>query len=925
MMLAAAPARAQFVSGTAAMVGTVYDTEGKGLAGASVVLRNIDTGYTRSLISDAKGNWSAPAMPVGTYDLDVSLAGLVPVKESNVALTVGTTVTRDVTLTMGAMTEAIVVSAQTIGDLTGAATSRTIGLKDINELPLRGRNFTEFVQLSPSVLQEPDRFGLVMSGQRSINSNVSIDGTDFNDPLQGNQRGGNEAVFFFPQTAVKEFQIVLSGAGAEVGRTAAGFVNVVTKSGSNTLHGELFGFSRSANLTSPDAFDRKLDASQNQYGGSIGGPIMHDRLFVFIGAEQNRLRVPVFVKYQTQAAGVTVPASLSALEGEFTGTNDPTTAFVRVDFQPVTNHTINLNYTYGKLEGENFNFNSPQLDSAQTFNYKRTTDSDAVVLSAMSVLGLSAANDVRFQVATDDRSELPNSRMPQITISGFGTIGGDNGRPRLFNSTRYEAADTLIFSRGRQQLKTGFDVNVTRSEQERETNLQGRYDFRSLADYVAGKISRYRQTMAGSNPDDLVYEGTQREMALFLEDRVDLSMSVTMTAGLRWEGQQNPQPKHSYPGLPETARIPNDMKMWQPRLGLAWNVGARGTTVVRMSGGIYAPRTPANLFQRVFTDNGVTTISVDSKTDPSVLNAVTFPYGLTALPPGVKVDPPRIFGFASNFQNPRALNSALTVEQSVGSWARLSVGSVHIKTTHLQRRWDHNLSAPTIDATGMPIYPKTRPNPNIGWYSVNESDAKSVYDAVPITLERERGRLNFQLNYTWSKNWDNDSNERVFGRETILNVFDPNAEWAPSKYDARHAGNATVVYALPAGFSIGGVLMARTGFPYTPTIGFDTQNDGNDDNDRAIINGHVAKRNSMRQPSFFDVDLRLAKQFGHLELMADWLNVTRASNKNFGNDSISVFGTPAAPVASAGQPLFAPSTARYGGPRQVQLGARILF
>jgi hypothetical protein len=913
------------VAGSAEIGGTVYDTESKPLPGATVVLQNIDTGYTRSLVSDGKGHWSAPTMPVGTYQLDVSLSGLVPVKVSKLALTVGTTITRDVTLTMGTIAEVIVVTAQSIGDVTGAATSNTIGIKQIENLPIRGRNFTEFVQLSPSVVQESDRFGLVMSGQRSINSNVSIDGTDFNDPLQGNQRGGNEAVFFFPQTAVKEFQIVLSGAGAEVGRTAAGFVNVVTKSGSNTLRGEMFAFNRSSSLTSPDAFDRKLNASQNQYGGSLGGPILHDRLFFFIGGEQNRLRVPVFVQFQTQAAGVTVPQSLRDLQGEFTGTNDPTTAFVRVDYQSAMNQTVNLNYTYGKLKGENFNFTSPQLDSAQTFNYRRTTQSNAGVLSIVSLVASNKVNDLRFQVATDNRSEIPNVLAPQITINGFGTIGGDNGRPRLFNSTRYQSADTVTYSHGRQQLKAGYDINATRSQQERETNLQGRYDFRSLADYVAGRISRYRQTMPGSDPKDLVYEGTQQEVAVFFEDRVDLSKSVTMTAGLRWEGQRNPQPKNPFPGLPETAKIPNDMKMWQPRLGLAWNVGGRQTTVVRVSGGIYAPRTPANLLQRIFTDNGVTTISVDSRTDPTVLNSLTFPNGLVGLPPGVKVDPPRVFGFASNFQNPRALNSALTVEQALGSQAHMTVGYVHVRTTHLQRRWDHNLFAPTIDATGMPIYPKTRPNPAIGWYSVNESDAKSVYDAVPITLQGGLGRFHFQFNYTWSKNFDNDSNERVFGRETILNVFDPNAEWAASKYDVRHSGNANIVYDLPGGFSLGGVVMARTGFPFTPTIGFDTQNDGNDDNDRAIIDGHVAKRSSMRQPSFLDVDLRLAKKFSRFELTADWFNVTRAPNKNFGNDAISLYGTAAAPVTSAGQPLFAPSTARYGGPRQLQLGARILF
>jgi hypothetical protein len=127
------------------------------------------------------------------------------------------------------------------------------------------------VSLTPAVVQESDRNGLVVAGQRSINSNVAIDGADFNDALQGNQRGGNESVFFFPQTAVREFQVVRSGANAEVGRTNAGFVNVVTKSGTNDFRGEAFYFNRNKKLTSPDAFGQKLNNQQNQFGGSIGG------------------------------------------------------------------------------------------------------------------------------------------------------------------------------------------------------------------------------------------------------------------------------------------------------------------------------------------------------------------------------------------------------------------------------------------------------------------------------------------------------------------------------------------------------------------------------------------------------------------------------------------------------------------------------
>src|SRR5262249_8124128 len=124
------------------------------------------------------------------------------------------------------------------------ATSSIVSTRSIQDLPARGRNFSEYVLLTPAVMQESDRQGLVIAGQRSINSNVSVDGADFNDSLQGNQRGGNEAVFFFPQTAVREFQVVRSGATAEVGRTNAGFVNAVTKSGTNTVHGEGFYFNR---------------------------------------------------------------------------------------------------------------------------------------------------------------------------------------------------------------------------------------------------------------------------------------------------------------------------------------------------------------------------------------------------------------------------------------------------------------------------------------------------------------------------------------------------------------------------------------------------------------------------------------------------------------------------------------------------------
>ena len=145
----------------------------------------------------------------------------------------------------------------------------------------------------------------------------------------------------------------------------------------------------------------------------------------------------------------------------------------------------------------------------------------------------------------------------------------------------------------------------------------------------------------------------------------------------------------------------------------------------------------------------------------------------------------------------------------------------------------------------------------------------------------------------------------------------------------RHTFNVNAVVDLPAAFTFSTILFTRSGFPFTPIIGIDQQRDGNELNDRAIVDGRVAERFSMRQPAFFSLDLRLVKAFRfgryRVDLVADALNVTRAANKNFGVDATSVYGTPASPVATAGQPLSAPSTARFGGPRQLQLGVRTTF
>jgi hypothetical protein len=931
MAVVMSPAWGQFNAGSASVEGYVLDPSGQSIPGANLKFRNVDTGYQRNLNSNAEGRYAAQTLAVGQYVIEASAIGFTNARIEGLKLQVGRTEKIDIKMQIASVADVAFVTQEAPAIAIESASAVVINTRSVSDLPIRGRNFTEFVQLAPAIVQETDRFGLVISGQRSINSNIAVDGADFNDALQGNQRGGNEAVFFFPQTAIREFQVVNSGAGAEIGRTGGGFVNAVTKSGTNDLHGEAFYFNRNASMTSPDAFNGTLDNAQNQFGGSLGGPLKKDTAFFFVAAEQNFLRVPFAVKFQPQAANVTVPQNLLALEGPFAGTNNPTAIFGKVDYALKNANTLTVQYTHTQHRGTNFDYASSVRNSAVSSNYTRDGQGDAVKANLVSIITPRLLNEARWQWATDNRFESPNVSATQIAITGFGTIGGDRDRPRLFETSRLQGTDNLSWSAGRHQLRVGTDYNHNNVRQQREQNMQGRYDFKSLSDYIAGKINRFRQTLPSANPEDLLFTGAQNELALFVQDRISIRRNISISAGLRWEGQWNPQPRRPNPAFPQTALIPNDLRMWQPRLGFTWSPGQSGATVIRLFSGVFDARTPATLFARVSTDNGVSAISIDSKTDPETLKLLKFPGQFAGLPSGIATPAQRIFGFDPNFRNPVTVQTTAGVEQLITSELSLSATYIHSSASHLQRRLDRNLFPPTFDSFGMPIYPTGRPNPTIDMLSINESTANSGYNAMTVMVSKRFGsRYQFQTSYTLARNIDDDSNERNYRREGALTPFNLKLDRSYSKQDVRHNFNINGYVDVGRGINVGAIMIVHSGMPYNPIIGFDTQNDGNDENDRAIINGRVADRFSMRQPAFYDLDLRVFKGF-HLtdkirfDVIAEGLNVTAAKNKNFGPDSESAFGTPSAPIATAGQALYAPSTARFGGPRQVQLGIRAVF
>ena len=288
LMLAPAIAAAQAQFTTGIIEGTVYDPSGAVVPGVDVTARNVDTNFTRDLVTDAEGRFSFFQMPSGPYEVTYSLTGFATLVQDGLSLTVGQTLTLRPSLTLSTAQETITVTGSDIIDTRTTPSSTTLNALTIETTPILGRKFEDLLTLTPGVaiVQGPDGDSITFAGQRGIYNNISLDGGDYNNGFFGEQVGGQRAAVDITLEAVKEFQVVATGANAEFGRTGGGVVNVITKSGTNETHGSLFWYQRHESMTGDLSDGSRLeDFHREQFGGTFGGPIKKDKLFFFGAVE----------------------------------------------------------------------------------------------------------------------------------------------------------------------------------------------------------------------------------------------------------------------------------------------------------------------------------------------------------------------------------------------------------------------------------------------------------------------------------------------------------------------------------------------------------------------------------------------------------------------------------------------------------------
>ncbi|HEY3285613.1 MAG TPA: TonB-dependent receptor [Gemmatimonadaceae bacterium] len=585
---------AQAQATTGIIRGVVSDAAGAPISGATVTLRHQQTNFTRVLQTSSRGVYVGTLLPLGPYEVTVRAIGHAPVARNNVAVRVGQVAEQVFKLERQTVELAAVVIGATATPVDVAKTESSARLNDavVQGLPNNGRNFLVFTLLTPgvAVAQGPDGDVLSVAGQKGISNNVSVDGADYNNPFFGEQRGGQRPAFTFNLDAVQEMVVTSQGANAEFGRSAGGFVNVVTKSGTNELKGTAHYFGKSSALSGQlkgNGVTLDPDFRQHQFGFTVGGPLKKDKLFYFVAydqqaysdtKQQNRPASAEFTKLRnflaTQWGG--------ALKDDFRAidrTNDAQVFLAKLDWTVNPRNLLSMKYNYTNSKQVNGTFDVDTWGASA--NAIENASSNAFSGQLSTQISDNVSNEFRFQFAREDRPRdydaptLPNGRdFPDIAMD-FGNafrIGRPFFIPVEYYDTRIQLLNNVTWARGKHLFKAGGEINAVSSNQTFIGFANGRFIFSSVDGFInyakfgngyvectggitstsgscpagasiTGPVLLYLQ-QAGVGGRTVEQSGTQKipqtDMSLFIQDTWKPTDRLTINYGLRWEGEKQP-------------------------------------------------------------------------------------------------------------------------------------------------------------------------------------------------------------------------------------------------------------------------------------------------------------------------------------------------------------------------------------------------
>ncbi|MDE3259995.1 MAG: carboxypeptidase regulatory-like domain-containing protein [Gemmatimonadota bacterium] len=987
------PAGAQSQATTGVIRGFVCDQFNSPIEGAAVILREAGTNYRRVLASSGAGLFTATLLPLGFYDVTVRAEGWSEARQTGVQVRVGETVDLVIKMIIE-MEEFVVVARRPAVDVTRTETATRLPEEAVQDLPNNGRNFLNLTLLTPgvSIVQGPDGDELTIGGQRGIHNNISVDGADFNNPFFGEQRGGQRPAFTFNLDAVAEIVVVPQGANAEFGRSSGGFVNVITKSGTNTLSGSAHFFGKHdalSEIARHNGTERRPSFRQGQFGFTLGGPLKRDKAFFFAAYDQQVFRdtrQSDAARLDSRLRAFMDTGFEGALKGDYgpiDRTNDARAFLAKVDLRLSKDHSATFKYNYTWSEQENGTFD---VDSwARSANAIEKDWSHAFNGSLVSLLSPSTINEFRFQVSREDRPRPYEGPINPYTGRPFPDTAMDYeygyrfGMPFFipveYYDSRVQLLNNISFARGGHLFKAGVEWNRVESVQTFIGFANGRYIFNSVDGFLnfVEKGNRYVECSNGSFSTDgqcpdgaritgpvLFYleqagvgglsveeAGTQsipqHELALFVQDGWQASGRLTVNYGLRWEAQIQPEPitdpsrvffadfigrtvtnDNGAQRFPSNGRIPSDLDMIQPRIGLAYDAHGDNRTLLRASAGIYYARIPGLNLASTRSTNGSRGQSLyrSSELTPVLGPPPTF----GELLPSPKGDPfqPAIYVFDERFENPRTISLNAGIEHEFQAAGLVgSIDFTYARTDNLTRFVNRNDAA-----FGSPWSTGLGPEGGngIGNLTVVESNARSRYHGLSLGLQQlVNDNLQFQANYTMSWDRSDDDNERDPFTFRYVDPTRLDREWGWSDRDQRHRFNAWALAVLPGDVYMNNRVSLYSPQPVSAACGGNNRasskqstNPWGPASDRICADGSIVQRNTLRKENgFFSWDVRLTRPIpvgnGTLEAIVEIFNLLNTDN----------FRDP----SSAGLLFNFDGTVQsgLGDPREVQIGIRYVF
>jgi len=817
-------------AGSGTINGTILDANQAVVPGTTVTIHNVDTGVDRAVQTNEVGLYSAPFLPPGNYELTASESGFAKLVRKDVVLQVGQTLTLDLSLTVQATSESVTITGETpVVDTEKTDNSQAISQVEKDNLPMNGRNWAQFQLTAPNVTNDGGSGLASYRGISGLYNSSNVDGANNNQAFFSEQKGRTTLPYVYSIDSIQEYQVAVSNYSAELGQAAGGVINAVTKSGTNRVHGDVFYYLRYPTWNALDSLNKSKGIytqpthQQQQFGGSVGGPIVKDKLFYFLTYDGSRKVNPISYTSSAnypQTCLAAIPSATCAAAnafivgnlGAFPRFQSQDIAFFKLDYSLNQKNQLNASFNLDNFRSPNsYNTAVTSNNNSNSANGKAVTHERNFVSKWSSTITPTTINELRFQWSRDLETVTANANAPSVTITNFFAYGMPNAlpRPAFPDEHRLQFTDVLSKVKGTHTLKAGADFNFVHELLINLFQGGGVYTYSgtnnfsnwvadtagiSLGDGLTGRhwstFVQVNDPVTGVGRDDFY----NNDYALFAEDSWKARRNLTITYGLRWDLSTVPQPPKPNLATPLTTLYTSSINIpkhqFSPRIGAAWGIG-KGS-VLRVGYGLFYAKTSNSMFYATRVENGViqqtfnctpTTCPILSFpnfifTPPGASPVAPFPGALT--PQVTSFTPPALTqtsrGQVPDFANPRAHEGDVSFEHQLRG--NISVGASYVvsRGMRLPAFIDQNLApssttrsyditsttGSTLRSLTVPFY-TSRIDPT-GPILAGFSDVNSWYNSMVLTFRKKYSHgLEFNVNYTLAKAKDGGEIQGQFG------------------------------------------------------------------------------------------------------------------------------------------------------------------